>query len=360
MKIRLVSLLLASVFISACETSNTSDAKPSQTTATVAVDLANAAQQQLTFEEVYTTTVLANEEVRVISRVTSTLLDKHFQAGDVVEQGQLLFSLDPLEFELNLASLQANLVNVSAKYNSALKSLQRAKQLGDAISKQELEDIETKFLVNQASHKAIAKQVDDAELLLSRTEIKATRSGRISQTQFSPGDTVGVGQVLASIVDDSNFKVTVSIDEKTVLKAIQQYRDGSSQFEVLARFLDGSKYPLAGELDFIDNQINPATGALAVGFKFANDDSVFVGQFVEVVLREVKQAIVIPSRALVQTANGPAVYKVSGGKAKLQPIELGFQLGNQTEVLTGLEDGNVVVSRGQQKLSDGSLVRQRG
>ncbi|MEE1672422.1 efflux RND transporter periplasmic adaptor subunit [Agarivorans aestuarii] len=360
MKIRLISLLLASVFISACETSNTAEVSSTQTTDAIEVDLANANQQQLTFEEVYTTTVLANEEIRVISRLTSTLLDKHFQAGDYVEKGQLLFSLDPLEFELNLASLQANLVNVRAKYNSALKSLQRAKQLGDAISKQELEDIETKFLVNQASLKAIEKQVDDAELLLSRTNIKATRSGRISQTQYSPGDTVGVGQVLASIVDDSDFKVTVSIDEKTVLQAIQQYRDGKSQFEVLARFLDGSVYPIGGDLDFIDNQINPATGALAVGFKFANDDSVFVGQFVEVILREVKQAVVIPSRALVQTANGPAVFKVSRGKAQLQPIELGFQLGNQTEVITGLEDGSVVVSRGQQKLSDGSQVRQRG
>jgi membrane fusion protein (multidrug efflux system) len=360
MKIRLISLLLASVFISACETSNTAEVSSTQTTEAIEVDLANANQQQLTFEEVYTTTVLANEEIRVISRLTSTLLDKHFQAGDYVEKGQLLFSLDPLEFELNLASLQANLVNVRAKYNSALKSLQRAKQLGDAISKQELEDIETRFLVNQASFKAIEKQVDDAELLLSRTNIKAARSGRISQTEFSPGDTVGVGQVLASIVDDSDFKVTVSIDEKTVLQAIQQYRDGKSQFEVLARFLDGSVYPIGGDLDFIDNQINPATGALAVGFKFANDDSVFVGQFVEVILREVKQAVVIPSRALVQTANGPAVFKVSRGKAQLQPIELGFQLGNQTEVLTGLEDGSVVVSRGQQKLSDGSQVRQRG
>ncbi|WP_411991474.1 efflux RND transporter periplasmic adaptor subunit [Agarivorans sp. DSG3-1] len=360
MKIRLLSMLLASMFVTACETSTGNEPLQSAVSDTIPVDLANASQESLVFEEIYTTTVLPDEEVKVVSRVTSTMLDKHFQAGDYVQTGQLLFSLDPLEFEINLASLQANLVNLRAKYHSALNSLQRAQKLGDAISKQELEDIETQFLVNQASLKAIEKQVDDAQLLLSRTEIKATRAGRISQAELSPGDTVSVGYQLASIVDDRAFKVTVSIDEKTVLKAVQQYRNGTSQFEVLARFLDGSEYPIGGDLDYIDNKINPATGALAVGFKFHNDDSVFVGQFVEVVLREHKNTVVIPSRALVQTQSGPAVFKVVRGKAQLQAIELGDQLGNQTEVLQGLDDGTVVVSRGQQKLTDGSLVRQRG
>ncbi|MDO6575006.1 biotin/lipoyl-binding protein, partial [Staphylococcus pasteuri_A] len=112
------------MFVTACETSSSKEPLQSAVSDTIPVDLANASQESLVFEEIYTTTVLPDEEVKVVSRVTSTMLDKHFQAGDYVQTGQLLFSLDPLEFEINLASLQANLVNLRAKYNSALNSLQ--------------------------------------------------------------------------------------------------------------------------------------------------------------------------------------------------------------------------------------------
>ena len=301
-----------------------------------------------------------SREVEVQSRVTGVLLEKHFTPGQEVKKGDLLYSLDPIDYEIELASLNAELIRAKAELTSAERKHLRAEKLGDAISQQERDDLYANYQIAQGMHDALAKRVEHAELVLSRSQIKATLDGRIGNSKVEPGDTINAGDILNNIVDDQKVKFIASLNEKLVINAIREFRQGSAEYRVWLKLLNNELYQNEGRLLYVDNEIDPHTGTLKVGFEFDNDDTIFAGQFAKLIMRRSAEAIPTPQAAVLQDRDGSYVYIIEAGIAKRRNVVTGATTDSEVMVIDGISSGDQVVIKGHQKIVDGVAVETRG
>ena len=326
----------------------------------VEVSAVTVERKLVDIDQEFAGTIEPTREVDVQSRVTGVLLTKHFTPGQEVKKGDLLYSLDPIDYEIELASLKAELIRAKAELTAAKRKHERAEKLGEAISQQERDDLRADFQISQGMYDALAKRVEHAELVLSRSQIKATLDGRIGKSQVEPGDTINAGDILNNIVDDSKLKFVVSLNEKLVIQAIREFRQGSAEYRVWLKLLNDELYEKEGELLYVDNEIDPNTGTLKVGFEFDNDNSIFAGQFAKLVMRRSAEAIPAPHAAVMQDRDGSYVYVVEDGVAKRKDVITGASLENEVMILDGVESGAQLITKGHQKVADGAPVDVRG
>ncbi|KMV31350.1 hypothetical protein AB733_07615 [Photobacterium swingsii] len=296
------------------------------------------------------------ESVDLKARVSATILEKHFVAGQEVEKGDLLFRLDSQEFELALLKLDAEKARIAARSMSAQKNYSRAKKMGQAISQQQLESHETELKLTKAELAAVEHEIKHAQIILSRTEIFSPITGRIGQTDWSVGDLVQDGELLVNVVDDSK----VSIDEETVLKAVDDYRHSDIDYSVHLNFVDGRYYDNQGRLEYVDNTVNSKTGSLQVGFLFDNDDSVFAGQYAKLTLRNSIDGTLLPEKSVTADPAGQFVYLVEEGIVARRAVETKPFEGDQVVITKGLAANELVIVEGVQKLAPGMAVNIEG
>ncbi|MGR5077629.1 efflux RND transporter periplasmic adaptor subunit [Photobacterium swingsii] len=300
------------------------------------------------------------ESVDLKARVSATILEKHFVAGQEVEKGDLLFRLDSQEFELALLKLDAEKARIAARSMSAQKNYSRAKKMGQAISQQQLESHETELKLTKAELAAVEHEIKHAQIILSRTEIFSPITGRIGQTDWSVGDLVQDGELLVNVVDDSKVKIKVSIDEETVLKAVDDYRHSDIDYSVYLNFVDGRYYDNQGRLEYVDNTVNSKTGSLQVGFLFDNDDSVFAGQYAKLTLRNSIDGTLLPEKSVTADPAGQFVYLVEEGIVARRSVETKPFEGDQVVITKGLAANELVIVEGVQKLAPGMAVNIEG
>ncbi|MEM9899488.1 MAG: efflux RND transporter periplasmic adaptor subunit [Pseudomonadota bacterium] len=303
----------------------------------------------------------AIDNVEIRARVSGYLTEIAFTPGEIVEAGDLLFRVDPRPYEAALAAAKADLAGADASLRNARTEYRRGKTLleKEAISKEAVDNRLRAMRVAEAEWAAAKANVEQADLNLEFTEVRAPITGRISDDFVSEGNLIiggaAGGTVLTSLVsmDPIYFEFTAS--EADYLKYLRLDRKGTrvsgrdEQHPVRVKLMDEDTFAHEGKLSFVDNQIDRSTGTMRGRATLANPDGVLApGMFgrLELLGSGAYDAVMIPDTA-VQTDQAEKFVWVttSDGTAARQRIELGPIVDGLRVVRAGLDsDANVIIS----------------
>jgi RND family efflux transporter MFP subunit len=284
--------------------------------------------------------VNASKDVDIISEAQGLVIDVKIKAGDYVNAGTVLFQIDDLIMQSNLASAEIN-------YLKSKRDFERSETLyqENSISAAQLD-------LARLGMKAAETQWTLAKKQLSDTKIKAPISGTINKKMVDLGTMVSVGTPVANIVDISTLKVLLNVSEKDAF----QIRTGE-QAEITTDVYPGAVF--YGKVDNIASKADEAH-TYQVEVKLSNNKQhpLKAGMFARVnfTAESSTESLTIPRESLVGSIKDARVYTVQNQIAKLKNVVIGKTSGNFLEILSGLDENEVVVTNGQNNLSDNSKV----
>lgn len=306
-------------------------------------------------------TVAPIRSVDVRAQLTSTISKVHFTEGQFVKSGQLLFTLDTRVDEANLAKARAQLAKDSAALADARRQLERARQLfaQNFVSQGAVDTAQAQLDAQTATVAADQAAIDAVRVTLSYGRINAPQSGRAGAVNVSAGSAVQANSTpLVTITQLDPIAVAYSIPQRNLPDALSALKGGGSEVNATLADNGGS---FKGRLQFVDSQVDPNSGTVKAKAEFANKNfALWPGAFVQVsqTVGLLKEAVVLPQTAIIQSARGTIVYAVQDGKAVLRPIKVVYSEGGNAAV-TGLKPGEVVVLEGKQNLRPNSPVVER-
>lgn len=303
-------------------------------------------------------------------RVSGIIIERVFQQGTIVKQGDVLYRLDPAPFQVRVASAKATLQRAVATRTLAAQQAERQTRLKDRdVTTGQLYDKAVAELAQAEADEASARAgLQAAELDLQYTEVRAPITGRIGRALITEGAlfTVGGSESLATIqqLDPVYADFTQSANELLALKraAQQSAKAGDAiEAEVRLRFDDGASYAHRGRLLFSEASVDATTGQVTLRGEFPNPDGdLLPGMYVRVQLVQGEQlnALAVPERALRRDPGGQAqLYVVSADrKAELRPVTPSRLVDGRWIIASGLHPGDAVVVQGFQALSPGAAV----
>jgi RND family efflux transporter MFP subunit len=321
------------------------------------VTVAAVEQQLVTDYEELTGHVDALETVELRARVSGHLDTVHFRAGQLVNKGDVLFTIDPRWYraQFDLATARAEV---------ATREAARAEKLlaAAAISSEEAES-------RRAAAAEARAALATAQLDLEHTEVRAPITGRISRAFVTPGNLVagtpGNATLLTTIVTVGDAYVYADLDEATLLKFNRLAREGriltrNGRIPVDLQLADESDYPRHGYIESTDNRVNPATGSLAVRLVFPNDDNALIpGLFarVRVPVSAPTAALLISERAIGTDQSQKFVLAVGADNTvTYRTVKLGSVIDGKRVVREGLSPGETIIVNGLQRVRPGMTV----
>ncbi|ELS0750759.1 efflux RND transporter periplasmic adaptor subunit [Vibrio vulnificus] len=361
----IVGLIVASALLAGCED------KALQQHNTMAPLVVTQEVLMLDYQpsNAYIGRVEAVEDTNITAQVSGYLKARHFEEGQLVEKGALLYTIEPSSFEAQVASAKASLAQAKASLKKAELDHQRGKNLlpRGSISQSEFDALTAGLLGAQAQLEAANAQLKLADVNLSYTQIRAPFSGRISDSKVSTGDLVSPSSgILTTLVSLDPIHTAFSISERERLAlGIERIKgDGSTPsagVEVHLQLENGKEYPHLGRLDYLGNRIDTKTGTIALRAVVENPDhQLLPGQHIKVNLRE-KQAqsvVVVPRRAVQTDLEGHFVMIMTPGEvAERRNVSLGAQVEQGVVIRQGLTQDDVVITQGLQRVRNGMQVR---
>ena len=304
----------------------------------------------------------AFESVNVTPQVGGQVMERHFQDGENLKKGQLIFVIDPRPYKAQLDSAKANLAQVQAALELAKSQFARDQELVGtrAISKQDYDTKKNTVDVNQAQVEAAKAAIETAEINLDYCYIHSPIDGRAGARLVDVGNVVQANTTsLLSIQRIDPIYATFTITERDLAEVQQRMSRGMLQALVrLPRDSEDAARP--GRVEFLDNAVQNATGTVNLRATIPNADRHFwPGQFVNVrlVLDMEKGTVLVPSQTAQISQHGPFVFVVkSDDTAELRPVTLGQRQGNDVVISSGLAAGERVVLAGQLLVRPGSKV----
>lgn len=301
--------------------------------------------------------VEAKYSVDVIARVPGFLLKKYFKEGDFVKKGQLLFQIDPREYQIEVNNSQANVNQYSALLRNAQQELNRANALvkEDLISRSDVDQSLASRNQNKALYDAARQQLELARVNLGYTSIKSPIDGRIGKVNITEGNYVtATSGSLVNISSVNPVYVTFSLkgdDFVKLLKASNNFEDA----QVKVQFDDGTWYDKIGKINFVDNKIDKDSGSVTMRATFDNTKSWLVpGAYMKVQItapKLVKFMTVPQSCTKGDAMSGYYVWAVEDNKAVKKNIKVSDAVDNNWIVDNGLNLTDTIVVTGIQNIS---------
>jgi multidrug efflux system membrane fusion protein len=305
---------------------------------------------------------VAREVVSIQPQVSGRLTRIHFSDGTDVKTGDVLFTIDPRAYQAQLDAAEANLANAKAALTLARVQFARIASVPDqrAISRQEYDSSKSAVEVQEAQVKQHQAAVESARINLEHCTIRAPINGRAGQRLIDLGNVVTAHQgALLSIQRFDPIYVDFTITDNNLATVRRHMGRGTLNVEV--RLPDETEAPRSGELTFLDNTVQEATGTVKLRATIANGDRRFwPGQFAQVrlILNVRRGAVLVPVAALQTSATGPFVYIVQqDATAVLRPVTLGQRHGDLVIIEQGLTLGEQVVVNGQLGVTPEGKVR---
>lgn len=361
----LVALMAATAILAGCgEASNAQKGAPAPLVVTQDVTIIDYQPSKS-----YIGRIEAVEDTNITAQVSGYLEARHFDEGQMVEKGQLLYSIEPSSFEAQVASAKAVLAQAKAALKKAELDHQRGKNLlpRGSISQSEFDALTATLLGARAELEAANAQLKLAEVNLSYTQIRAPFSGRISDSKVSTGDLLSPSSgILTTLVSLDPVHTSFSVSERERLNLGMDGIKGdgsaeSSGVEVQLELENGEYFEHLGQLDFLGNRINTQTGTIAMRAVVPNpDQKLLPGQHIKVNLRDknAKDVIVIPRRAVQTDLEGDfAMVMAEGNVAERRNVELGAQVEQGIIIKDGLDKDDTVITQGLQRVRNGVEVR---
>jgi membrane fusion protein, multidrug efflux system len=361
---RLVMLPLLLFGISACGQKH--DAAQQHAPPPPEVSVIKVIASPVTLSEDYAAQTEAVESVEIRARVGGILERQAFKDGAQVKKGELLFVIDQKPYVAALAQAKANLQQARAAHLNSSQTLGRFKQLIDSrsISQQDLDNAIAKERADAASVQAGEAQVQQAQLNLDYTTIRAPRDGMISRALIKPGGLVVTSAtLLTTMYSESPIYVGFTISEQRLTELQRQYdlRDINKSPDFKLKLIDGSDYQYSGKLNFVDAAVDPRNGTLPVRVVVPNPDGALrPGQFMRVIVpgKPNPNAILVPQKAVQEIQGKRSVYVVGqDNKAMSRDITANHRIGNDWVVEKGLKPNELVIVEGIAKVQPGATVK---
>ena len=305
----------------------------------------------------------ATEEVEIRARVEGYLVKRAFLDGADVKKGDLLFVIDPQEYEAELKRAQAQLARDQASLTYARSQVRRYTPLTeqDLAAKDTLDNFRTLAKERQAAVKAGEAAVRLARLNLGYCTIRAPLSGRIGRRLVDVGNLVGAGEetLLATITQMDPIYVYFNPSERQLPRIIKHHQQGKLKVTLMPP--EGKVYPHPGKLDFIDNRVNMATGTITMRAVIPNPEKRLIpGQYanVRLLLSENPEALLVPQKAVGTDQAGSYVFVIGPDHiAEQRYVQTSLQqYEGQLLVEKGLKKGEQVVVQGMQRIRPGMKV----
>ena len=301
--------------------------------------------------------VEAKYSVDVIARVPGFLIKKFFKEGDFVKKGQMLFQIDPREYQIEVNNARATVNQYSALLTNAQQELDRANALikEDLISRSDVDQSLATRNQNRALLEAARQQYELAKVNLSYTNIKSPIDGRIGKVNITEGNYVtATSGSLVNISSTNPVYIAFSLkgdDFVKLLQASNRYKD----VQVQAQFDGGEWYDKTGTVDFVDNQIDKDSGSISMRAVFENEKGWLVpGNYMKVKLiapKMVKYMTIPQACTKGDPMSGYYVWVVQDNKAVRRDIKVSDSINNNWIVTDGLNFDDVVVVSGIQNIA---------
>ncbi len=353
--------------LSACGEAPQQQAAPPPPTVTVAKPV----QRTIVDQDEYVGRFVAVESVEIRSRVSGYLDKIHFKDGEIVKQGDPLFTIDRRPFQNTLDQARANLAQVKAGLAFTESDLQRAQSLvRERTITEQLFDQRTQ--ANRTAQAQVAAQeaaVKQAELDLNFTELRAPITGKIGDRRVSPGNlvtggTTGMTTLLANIVSIDPIRFEFTFDEASFLRyerAAKLMSDAETGTTVGVKLLDEKEFTHKGKMDFVDNVIDRSSGTIRGRAQFSNAKGLFTpGMFarVQVPGSPPYQALLVPDHAIGTDQGRKFVLVVTADNiATPKYLTLGNLFGGNLRVVKeGLAADDRVIVNGLMRARAGQKV----
>lgn len=341
--------------------------KKGATAPAVPVTLAKAAVRDLPLLLEVTGRTEAYETVILKSRVEGQVKSVPFIEGQHVRQGDALVQLDPADFQARLDQMKANLAKSRAQLAKARADVDRyvALKAKGFVSEEKVGEMRTTFAAAEATANADAAAAELARLQLSYATVKAPFAGVVGAKLVFPGAAVKANDSALAVVNRVRpLYVTFAVPEKYLANLQAAMRAGDKTMKATITLPGSNAGGIEGEVRFLDNSVDTATGTIQLKAVVANqDEKLAPGQFVNVslVLDTLKNAIVVPAEAVQQGSEGPFLFVVKeGGVAEVRKIRLAVVQRGTAIVAEGLAADETVVTEGQLRLTPGAKVRPAG
>jgi membrane fusion protein (multidrug efflux system) len=300
-----------------------------------------------------------SSDIPVRARVEGVLLAMHFTEGRNVEEGQLLYEIDPVPYESKVVEAEGSLAEATTNLARAKSDLNRIRPLAEmnAVSQSDLDGAVADYEAALGALQSARARVEQAEIQLGYTKIESPIAGRIGISEARVGEFVGrsPNPVVLNFVSKVNpIRVRFSIDERSYMMLARRLRDleaetgeqtqmGHGLELILA---DGTQHPHDGRAVGADAAVDPQTGTFTFEADFPNpEELVLAGQFARVrAVAEIREgALLVPSRSVSELQGSYRVYVVAeDDTVDPRPVELGPTIGHLRIVESGLKPGERV------------------
>jgi RND family efflux transporter MFP subunit len=327
------------------------------------VTLAEVESRKLVEWEEFTGRVEATERVELRPRVSGYITEVHFEAGALVEKGDILFTIDPRAFETSLRAAKAEVSRAEAASEMAKREFDRVSQLlaARAIAPEQAETRESAWLQSQALLEAAKAALRSAEIEMEHTGVTAPIGGRISRAITTTGNFVTAGTtLLTTIVTVDPVHVYTDIDEQSLLRlqALKRegklYVDEKGRVPVEVQLANESGFPHKGTIESFDNRLDAATGSMVVRCELPNPDGQLTpGLFTRVRLPMTSEydALLVEAEAiLTDQANKYVLGVTPENMTVYKPVVIGPAVNGKRIIRSGLAAGEKIIINGMARL----------
>lgn len=355
---RLFSLLFLMLLFS-CTKDQTAQQQP------VEVPVANVVQKDIEVTQEFVGQTYGGADIEVRARVQGWVTQIHFREGTEVKKGQLLYTIDPLPYKTTADQARGQLAEADAMLVKAKSDLDRIKPLAEmnAVSQRELVAAQGQYDAAVARRKAMAANLENAQIQLGYTQIYSPIDGTIGISKADVGDFVGGIQllILNTVSSISSMRVRFAIAEREYLSFRKRILGGEKINSAVELILaDNTLHPQKGQLALADRQIDPATGTLTLEAIFPNPDKILrPGQFarIRMIVETLPGALLVPQRAVTEMQGTFQVYVVDkDNKLQIKVVEAGSRYGTNWIIRKGLEPTDRVALVGNAALRVNTVI----
>jgi RND family efflux transporter MFP subunit len=332
------------------------------------VTVAKVTEQDVNPPSEYIGHVQAVQTVDLRARIEGFLEQVEFKEGSDVHAGDLLYVIEKAPYQAKVDADTATVIQATATHTKARQYLERVRTVrSGGVSQSNIDDAVAEELRARGELEQAKANLKRSQLDLGYTMVKAPITGRIGRTAFTSGNLVNPASgPLARIVQIDPIRVVYSISENDLVAIKMALKDaaGEKKHPILApriKLPEGQILKISGQIDFVDNTVDPDTGTIAVWALFDNPDGTLLpGQYVTVLVTrsQPKLMTVVPQSAILEDQDGRYVLVVNGqNQVAVRRVETGPVVGINWAITSGLSVNENVIIEGVQKVQPGQLVK---
>ncbi len=361
------ALFLGTVMLSGC--GNRVSAASSSPRPRMKVTVISAALSDVPITSEWVGTLDGYVNAQIQPQASGYLIRQDYREGSQVQEGQVLFEIDPRPFEAALQQAQGQLGQAQAQLALAQINVNRDTPLAEAhaIAQSQLDNEMQQRAEGEAAVKTAEAAVATANLNLGFTKVRSLITGVAGQATTQVGNLVSTQSVLTSVSQLNPIKVYFSISDSEYLALTKQASkggsdllDGASKIPLTLILSDGEVYSQKGHVVFVDRQLNSQTGAIRIAAAFSNPGNILrPGQFgrVKAATEVLHNAVLVPQTAVNDFQGQEQVYTVAANDTvHVNNVTLGPQYGDNWVVQSGLSGGSLVITDNVQKLREGEPI----